>query len=654
MPVRILNAFRPEEKPVVVPKSEGHVELAPHQEKLIAEQMKWAVKHYDEAIWDSMGIPACVSNLENKPCLHHFGWINAMQVGLGKTAVDLQWDLRVRDFLKSKDDDRHEYPSLFIVENSTKWQLPVIEMDKWRPDLVSDDAAGKVMVIDGDSSQRDLQMSMYKRMKPEVVIITYSYLAPTSKGVYQFIRDIRWLGIYPDEATALKNWTSARTKRFNSISRFFCVPTSATPQSGWPDKWHALLHAVEPGFYAPFEKQDCEPGDNCPLPKYAQFRFKSAHSCEGCMNYIKSKKVCGLNAHKTETPLDILNSYGPGYWGDVADFRKEYCQMEGGRVVGFRNIDQLRKKILERHILGRVLSKDVYGERIIPINIELLQARPGQLEMYQLVAQGLRAMINENGERAIGRGSTSMLALLTHFRRITTMSPAAFMAGYSNKDIAGIMLDPTWAKYTESAKMEWALEFIENNVKDTGNSMIIGSEWTDPLDEMEVRLQKSGYQPARIRTKMDGNNFTVELPDPEGLYYGRIDGNVSPRQRLAIQEVFNSQPRLNIILMSKAGYKGMNLRGAGGEEDTVFISVLGSPWLPDELVQLFGRADRYDAKSSISIIIPALVGTIDEKIHSILYGKQISADQVIDGEVSDDGLASKLSLGSASDILNWI
>jgi hypothetical protein len=76
----------------------------------------------------------------------------------------------------------------------------------------------------------------------------------------------------------------------------------------------------------------------------------------------------------------------------------------------------------------------------------------------------------------------------------------------------------------------------------------------------------------------------------------------------------------------------MNLKGAGGPEDTVYVVVLGVPWTPSPIEQIRFRAKREDSVSKVVIVVPVTVYSIDEFVHEVIYAKALSAEKTIYGQ----------------------
>lgn len=619
-----------------------------YQAEFLADNIARGAAHYKTHYFDEYGRVKCPAGDDTGPCLCHFGNGLWFDPGLGKTATALIYDKLIREFLADQQDTRIERPSLIITTTSAKWQWATMEIPKWRPDLME---VGRVMLIDGDTLVRESAIRLIAQVHPTLVILHHAQIGPQTKEFFELIQDIDWLGLYSDEDQYFKNWSSGRTVRKNALARGFEVSITGTPQSGFPNKLHAILHGIAPGGYAEYKEPECKPGPNCPLPTYTKRKFKDG--CGQCFNYIASLNECRVGGNRPSATKDLGIKYQnkPGLFGHYDNFIQRFCITEGTSVKGSYNERELHRLIYENGWAKRVSVKDVYGERNIPIIKVALPMNEGQSELYEILCAGMRKFFDENMREVEERGSTFVLALLTHARRACTMSPDAFMLAYGGHPPAWSSLQ-NYSAHGESTKIEWALQFIEDNVRDTENKMIIGSEWDDCVQEMAGKLEKAGMKRAHIGI-VAGNSaleWNAKLEEGDGEYFGIINGGVKGKDRTALQMAFNTDSRLKVILMTRAGYEAISLTGGLQEGQKMFVSCLGVPWLPDQIRQLFGRADRRDMKGDIAIYLPACIGTVDEEVHSIMYGKSLSSEKVVDGNFDDDTISAKLSLRDAKSV----
>jgi hypothetical protein len=315
--------------------------------------------------------------------------------------------------------------------------------------------------------------------------------------------------------------------------------------------------------------------------------------------------------------------------------------MTGGSFTGSQNEDELHSRMQE----SGLMSRERWPHTDVPqvVKIPLLPS-PDQARLMLRLANGLRdwlGKVDGDWESFSGEGSSSFLAALTHLRRASTMSPSGFKLAYGGLSAEMAHIDDLKLE-GESSKMEWLAEFIDNNVLNTGNSILVGSEWTDVLDEVTGLLDNRGMERLHAHAKFDGLEMKISLPEGQDrLFFGRIDGNVEPKQRTAVAETFNHDPRLKVMLLSKAGYEGLNLRGAGTAEDAVFVCVLGASFRPVDIRQLSFRAKRADSVSKVLVLMPVTTYSIDEFVHDKLYAKGLSASKTIDAH-QDDKEAAEL------------
>lgn len=604
--------------------------LKPHQSRAVAQAMALGINHYNEP-WMSphTGEVLCPSNPRRGPCLHKFGQQTWHAPGKGKTLTVLEHHRRVVEFLKSKNDPRASLPTLLITINSVKWNIASLEIPKWRPDLLQ---AGKVVVIDGDRGVRTSLFDLMENnhIQPELIIFTYSHLSKTTEGVFDFLQGGDYLGFYRDEsASETSNPYSQRAMRCNAIKRGYVINMSGSPQRGYPNKVWEQWQSAEPGRYMPYKEPVCKPNlELCPLPAYLQERFRG--SCKGCKHWRESENNCQYGANKDPNPLGLRFWYSPSpNWRSYEAFCDRYC-LDGNK--GSKNEAELHSRMMAS---GMVSIERWAASDKPPIIYQPLMPNPDQAKLMLRLANGLRDWLAkaEDGWEQFSRvGSTSFLSAITHLRRASTMSPDGFKRAYGGYSAQISRVDDMRLE-GDSCKMEWLQEFIQVNVKDTSNSIIIGSEWTDMLAEVRALLEAMGVEKLHVASKFSGTEMSLELPrGDDRLFYAQIDGSLSDKQRTAIQEAFNRDKRLKYVIMSGAGYKGMNLKGAGGPDDTVFVAVLGVSWTPTDIEQIRFRAKREDSVSRVVIYVPVTVYSIDEFVHEVIYGKAVSAEKVIYGQ----------------------
>ena len=91
--------------------------------------------------------------------------------------------------------------------------------------------------------------------------------------------------------------------------------------------------------------------------------------------------------------------------------------------------------------------------------------------------------------------------------------------------------------------------------------------------------------------------------------YMRLDGSTDPKKRHAIVQTFNSDPRIDVLLLTTSvGGLGLNLTGA----DTVIF--VDHDWNPMKDLQAMDRAHRLGQRKVVNVYRLITRGTLEEKI----------------------------------------
>jgi len=120
--------------------------------------------------------------------------------------------------------------------------------------------------------------------------------------------------------------------------------------------------------------------------------------------------------------------------------------------------------------------------------------------------------------------------------------------------------------------------------------------------------------------------FKLHMPD---VTYMRMDGSVPPGQRQVIVDKFNSDPTIDVLLLSThVGGLGLNLTGA----DTVIF--VEHDWNPMKDRQAMDRAHRLGQKRVVNVYRLITRGTLEEKIMGLQKFKLHLANSVFTSENS--------------------
>ena len=96
--------------------------------------------------------------------------------------------------------------------------------------------------------------------------------------------------------------------------------------------------------------------------------------------------------------------------------------------------------------------------------------------------------------------------------------------------------------------------------------------------------------------------------------YLRLDGSVEANKRQDIVNKFNSDPSIDVLLLTTSvGGLGLNLTGA----DTVIF--VEHDWNPQKDLQAMDRAHRIGQKKVVNVYRLITRGTLEEKIMRFVY-----------------------------------
>jgi len=171
---------------------------------------------------------------------------------------------------------------------------------------------------------------------------------------------------------------------------------------------------------------------------------------------------------------------------------------------------------------------------------------------------------------------------------------------------------------TVSAKLEAFRELLAEAVDD-GHRLLVFSQFTRLLDLVGQELEA------------------------QGIPWCRLDGTMSPPQRQAEVDRFQSGPGVPVFLLSlKAGGTGLNLTGA----DTVVH--LDPWWNPAAEAQATDRAHRIGQTRTVTSYKLIATGTVEERVLALQDEKRTLLAEVFE---ASDAAAAKLSLADLRGLL---
>ena len=332
------------------------------------------------------------------------------------------------------------------------------------------------------------------------------------------IERVRWDLIILDEGQRIKNWESKTARIIKGLRSPFALVLSGTPLENRLDELYSVVQFV----------------DDRRLPP--AFRFFHRHR--------------------------------------VVD--------ENGKVLGYKNLDQLRENL--RPILLR-RTRDSVLQQLPPRTNEIVRIPPTdeQIELHN--------------------GHMRTVQMITRKPYISEMDllrlqKALLMCRMSADGT--FLVDKQAPNY--SSKLAYLDELFDGLFAEPQCKAILFSEWTTMLDLIEPLLK---------RRKID---------------FVRLDGSVPQKKRQELVNRFQDDPSCRLFIMTNAGSTGLNLQAA----NTVINVDL--PWNPAVLEQRIGRAHRMGQKRPVQVFILVTEETIEEGLLGTLSAKHDLALAALDSE----------------------
>lgn len=314
--------------------------------------------------------------------------------------------------------------------------------------------------------------------------------------------------------------------------------------------------------------------------------FDEAHKCKNPQSqqtkgFIKCQpkvKIAMTGTPIMNSPLDlfiILKWLGFENHSYTA-FKNHYCILGGFggyEVLGYKNVKELTDSLQD--IMVRRLKTDVFDLPEKTYIEEYVEMLPKQEILYKEVKANIMSNIDMI-DKAI-----DPLASLIRLRQVT---------GYP-----GILS----SEIQESAKLD-RLEDLVDEAIINGQKVVIFSNWT----------QMTGVILNRLSKKHNGVLITGDTKD----YVRQL--NV---------EDFQNDPECKFIL-GTIGAMGTGLTLTAG---TVVIFV-DEPWNKALFDQAVDRCHRVGTTNNITIYSLMCKGTIDERVHELIYKKGAMSDAIVD------------------------
>lgn len=296
---------------------------------------------------------------------------------------------------------------------------------------------------------------------------------------------------------------------------------------------------------------------------------------EGLLQLQPTVRVAMTGTPLMNTPLDLyailkwLGYERYSFWS----YKNYFCNTdEWGKVIGYKNIDQLRNQlssIMLRRTKGEVLDlpEKIYINEYVDLTDE-------QRNLYNGVIEN--AMYNDDPDED---EKECILATYLKLRQVS----------------GGIGQFSTIKK---NPKMDRLEQLVEDAVY-SGTKVIVYSNWVEGLKPAIERLQR--YNPVVI---------TGETKDAD---------------RQAIVNRFQSDDSVKVII-GTIGAMGTGLTLTAATE----VIFLDEPWTNATKEQACDRAHRIGTTSAVTIHTLISYGTYDEDVHGIVLGKKVISQDIVE------------------------
>lgn len=304
----------------------------------------------------------------------------------------------------------------------------------------------------------------------------------------------------------------------------------------------------------------------------------------------------GFRLALTGTPIEnrlselwsIFDFLMPGFLLGYQGFRETY---EEAVVRGTDSEATERLRTLVHPFILRRLKRDVLLE--LPDKLEKsisVHLEGEQRKLYDAYAQRLRMFLAKQSPDEFRQNKLELLRELTRLRQLCC-GPSLFLENYKG----------------ENAKLDTCMELVKQAI-DGGHKLLLFSQFTSVLDEVEKALKK------------------------EHIKNLRIDGSVSKEERMRRVEAFNEGDIPVFCISLKAGGTGLNLTAAD-------IVIHFDPWWNVAAQnQATDRAHRIGQKNTVMVYELIAENTIEEQIQNLQKSKQDLAEEILSG----DGISSIL------------
>lgn len=187
-----------------------------------------------------------------------------------------------------------------------------------------------------------------------------------------------------------------------------------------------------------------------------------------------------------------------------------------------------------------------------------------------------------------------------------------------------------------STKGKWLVETLTKHVE-KGESVLVFTDFKTVASEVADDLKGAGMKVAAYTGEVNREKRTQLRHRFMGRPCAKHEAAKVTGAVPTCEEC--KQPDLDVLVLTKAAYKGLNLQRAA------VLVHYDLPWMPSDVVQRLGRASRDGAHNDVlTVYVPLMKGTIEERVAALLLPRAITAMQVLDGHRGVDLRETELGM----------
>ncbi len=272
-------------------------------------------------------------------------------------------------------------------------------------------------------------------------------------------------------------------------------------------------------------------------------------------------------------------------------FHRHRIVEENGKVIGYKNLDQLRQ-MLKPVLLRRTRES---------VRLQL----PERTDEYTRIPPTEEQLAMHNGflqivSKIVRKPFMTEMDLL----RLRQMLLMCRMSADST-----FLVNKTKPAY--SSKLDHLAELFDRLFAEDDRKVVLFSEWTGMLDLIEPLLTE------------------------RKLRFVRLDGSVPQGKREQLVQDFQNNADCRLFLTTNAGSTGLNLQSAN-----TIINV-DLPWNPAVLEQRIARAHRMGQKRPVQVFVLITESTLEESLLATLLTKRDLALAALDADSDVDQIEMK-------------